>query len=387
MTTTADVVVIGAGVIGAAIAYFCARKGLRVAVVERGALAAGASSRCEGNILVSDKLEGPELDLTLSSLRLWNGELAEYAACWEYQHKGGLVVAVEPATFGALRTLAARHAELGIPVDTVTGADLYRLEPHLAPDQAGAAYYPQDAQVQPMLVVAHLLRLAHGLGARVHLRTPVTGFRRDGANIVGVTTPKGPLTAPVVVNAAGPWAREVAAYAGVELPVFPRRGFILVTAPVPLLVRHKVYAASYIADVNSSDADLQASPVVEGTQAGTVLIGSTRERVGFDHRVPAQGLAALARGATALFPALGGATVLRHYHGFRPYSADHVPIIGPDERAPGLWHACGHEGAGIGLAPATGELIADAIVGDPTAPALKHFSPTRSSLSPEESHG
>src|SRR5690606_18222163 len=112
----------------------------------------------------------------------------------------------------------------------------------------------------------------------------------------------GEVAAPAVLNAAGPWSSSVAALAGVELPVLPRRGFVLVTEPLPVTVRHKVYAAEYVQDVGSSDAGLQTSPVIEGTDGGTILIGSSRERVGFDHTVSVEILRSLAAKAIALFP-------------------------------------------------------------------------------------
>lgn len=171
------------------------------------------------------------------------------------------------------------------------------------------------------------------------------------------------LHAPHVVNAAGTWGGALAALAGVHLPVLPRRGFVLVTEPLPRVVRHKVYAADYVADVASGSAALQTSAVVEGTPAGPVLIGASRERVGFDRTLSTEVLRRLAAGATALFPVLGGVRAIRTYPGFRPYLPDHLPAIGPDPRVPGLLHACGHEGAGIGLAPATGQLVAAALTG------------------------
>ncbi|GAA4896337.1 hypothetical protein GCM10023237_13480 [Streptomyces coeruleoprunus] len=158
----------------------------------------------------------------------------------------------------------------------------------------------------------------------------------------------------------------------------PRRGFVLVTEPLPpRLIRHKVYSADYIADVASGSADLQSSPVVEGTPAGPVLIGATRERVGFDRGLSTEALRRLAAQATALFPVLADVRALRAYHGFRPYLPDHLPAIGADPRVPGLYHACGHEGAGIGLAPATGLLLAAALSGERPALDLAPFRPDR----------
>nr|WP_307819050.1 FAD-dependent oxidoreductase [Streptomyces sabulosicollis] len=417
---TADLVVIGAGVVGAAAAWFATLAGLRVVVVDRGAIAGGTSGAGEGNVLVSDKEPGPELELARYSRQVWGEDLGGYGGLWEFERKGGLVVASTPAALGALRTLAARQRARGVVVREVSGDELPALEPRLTREAAGGALYPQDAQVQPMLAAAHLLRLARQRGAVVRTRAEVVGFLRPGGRtgspatpggdtatpgggmgapagdmgapaggmgapgrdagvpVTGVTTPHGTVSAPAVLNAAGTWAGAVAGLAGVGLPVLPRRGFVLVTEPLPpATVRHKVYAADYVDAVASSDAELQASPVVEGTGGGTVLIGSTRERVGFDRRPSPAAVRALARGAIGLFPMLASVRAMRVYAGFRPYCPDHLPVIGPDPRAPGLWHACGHEGAGIGLAAGTGKLIAQALTGEAPELDLTPFAPER----------
>ena len=377
MTHTADVVVVGAGAVGAACAYFLARAGLRVFVVERDAIASGTTSACEGNLLVSDKELGPELALALYSRSVWRDDLAEHGHRWEFEAKGGLVVVASEEGAQTLSALAARQREAGIEVSEVACADLRDYEPYLTPSLAAGAFYPQDAQVQPMLLVAHLLRMARKLGATVRTHTEVTGLRRTGDRVTGVETSTGPVAAGAVLNAAGPWAGRVARLADVALPVLPRRGFVLVTEPLPRVVRHKVYAGEYVAGVVSSDAGLQASPVVEGTPSGTILIGSSRERVGFDRRASLPVLSSLARNAVALFPTLRGVKAIRSYVGFRPYCPDHLPVIGEDRRAPGLWHAGGHEGAGIGLSVGTGKLLAQALLGTTTDLDLTPFAPNR----------
>ncbi|CAL9380150.1 Hydrogen cyanide synthase subunit HcnC [Streptomyces sp. enrichment culture] len=360
---------------GAACALYAARAGLEVRVVDRGAVAGGTTGAGEGNVLVSDKEPGPELRLALLSARLWNGLAQELGAAVEYEPKGGLVVASTPGALAALRDLAARQRSAGVTAVPVAADRLPDLEPYLAPGTAGGVHYPQDAQVMPALAAAHLLRAS---GARLHTGHTVTGVLRGaGGAVYGVRTDRGDIHAPAVVNAAGVWGGELAALAGIRLPVLPRRGFVLVTEPLPRRVRHKVYAADYVADVASDSAGLRASPVVEGTAAGPVLIGATRERVGFDRSLSLRAVRALAAGAVGLFPFLQRVRALRTYTGFRPYLPDHLPAIGPDPRVPGLFHACGHEGAGIGLAPATGLLIARALTGEAPEPDLTPFRPER----------
>jgi glycine/D-amino acid oxidase-like deaminating enzyme len=380
--TIADVVVIGAGIVGAACAHALTAAGLRVAVVDRGGVAGGTTSAGEGNILVSDKSPGAELELAVRSAARWRAladELGEDAL--EYEAKGGVVVARQAATLGALADLGAGQRAAGVTVESVDRPGLATLEPNLTRDVAGGAWYPQDAQVQPMLATAALLRRAREAGATIRLGTTVTAIERDaGGEVTGVRTDAADaptIAAPFVINAAGTWAGEVAALAGAPIPVLPRRGFILVTEPLPRVVRHKVYTAEYVANVASSDAGLETSVVIEGTRGGTVLIGASRERVGFDRTMSLRVVRRLAAQAVALFPVLADVSLLRTYLGFRPYCPDHLPIIGEDPRVPGLVHACGHEGAGIGLAAVTAELLAQHLTDREPELDLSPFRPDR----------
>jgi glycine/D-amino acid oxidase-like deaminating enzyme len=376
--TAYDVVVVGAGVVGAACAHRLAESGLRVCVVDRVGVASGTTGAGEGNILVSDKQPGPEFDLALMSRHLWASYADVLPEQVELETKGGVVVASTAEGLVALQKLAKWQRAHGAEVVLVDGAGLRELEPNLAPGMAGGVHYPQDMQVQPMLATAHLIRLARDRGAELRVRTEVTGVRRDAAGAVaGVLTDKGEIACRWVVNAAGTWGGDVAERLEAPIPVLPRRGFVLVTEPVGDLVRHKVYGADYVASVASDDAGLDTSPVVESTRSGTVLIGASRERVGFDRTTSYEVLARLAAQASALFPALAGARVQRAYRGFRPYCPDHLPVIGPDHRVDGVVHACGHEGAGVGLAPGTALLVTETVTGVATSLSLDHFSPAR----------
>lgn len=376
---TADAVVVGAGIVGAACAHYLSQAGLRILVLDQGPVSGGTTGAGEGNILVSDKAPGPELDLALLSGRLW-GELAEILGPRaELERKGGLVVAGAPATMTALLAFADAQREAGVQAEPVDEVSLPQFEPHIAAGLAGGVSYPQDQQVQPMLAAALLLEHARrARGARIVPRCEVHQVERDAAGAVrSLVTGRGEVATPIVVNAAGTWGGELARRSGSDLPVLPRRGVVLVTEPLPNPVRHKVYSAEYVANVASGDAGLQTSTVVEGTPAGTVLIGASRERVGFDRRVPWDVPARLARQAVALFPFLERVLLMRTYTGFRPYCPDHLPVLGPDPRVPGLLHACGHEGAGIGLAPATGLLIAQCVTGAEPELPLDPFAPGR----------
>ncbi|RZS32851.1 glycine/D-amino acid oxidase-like deaminating enzyme [Herbihabitans rhizosphaerae] len=358
-----DVVVVGAGVIGAACAHALTAAGCAVTVVDRGAPASGTTAAGEGNVLVSDKAPGPELDLAMLSRRLWPA-LADELGDIEWEAKGGLVVATTEAAAQPLLDFMRDQRAVGVDAREVPAGLVHELEPHLTRAVTAAVHYPQDAQLQPVLAATALLAEVTRRGGVIRPHTPVSTVDtgRDG-RVRGVRVADGVIPCGAVINACGPWAGDFARAAGVPIAILPRRGIVLVTAALPLVVRHKVYDADYVGAVVSDDAALQTSSVVESTAAGPVLIGSSRQRVGFAERVDAHVLRALARKAVGLFPVLATVPVMRAYGGFRPYAPDHVPVIGPDPRLPGMWHATGHEGAGIGLAAATGRLIADLVTG------------------------
>lgn len=383
LPATADAVVIGAGMVGAAVAAWLAATGRGVCVLDRTGPLGGTTAAGEGNILVSDKLPGPELALALRSAALWREFAAANGGGFEFEAKGGVVVARDAAQLAGLRDLAARQQAAGVRVTALDEAGLRDAEPRLAPGLAGGAFYPQDAQVQPMRAAMAWLARARTRGRLTLTRAEATGLEPAGAGL-RLFTSQGAITGPVVVNAAGPWAGELARRLGAALPVRPRRGHILVTEPLPPLVRHKVYEGDYLATVTGDGGATAYSAVVEATASGTVLLGSSRDFGGRPPGPPAppappelEVLAGIARRAVALFPFLARVRAIRGYAGYRPASPDQLPVIGPDPGIPGLYHTTGHEGAGIGLAPATAELLTAIIDGAPAAVDPAPFAPAR----------
>ena len=377
MNTNADAIVIGAGIIGATTALALTNAGMKVLVIDRGNIASGTTSAGEGNILVSDKAPGPELDLALRSRDAWFEIQEDIGGGFELEAKGGLVVARSESGVVGLRALTSVQRQAGIDAQDVSEADLRALEPHLSHSITDGALYPQDSQCQPMLAAAEILRAVRMRGGEFIAGANVTAINASNGAVTGVVTSAGTFNAPIIVNATGTWAGQIAELAGSSLPIAPRRGFILVSVPTRKIIFHKVYDAEYVANVSSGEADLQSSAVVEGTQSGTILIGASRERVGFKDGIDFEILRVLARQAIALFPILADIQLLRAYRGFRPYAPDHLPVIGEDPLFKGFWHNAGHEGAGIGLAPASAQLIVDGILGRTSFMDATPFSPTR----------
>lgn len=369
-----EVVIIGAGIVGAMCAYYVNRAGLKAIVIDRGTVASGTTGAGEGNIMVSDKSPGPELELALKSRDMWFEVAQDLGNEFELVAKGGLAVSRGDAS--SLFELSNSQSVAGVQTKRVGPAEIQELEPFISKEIQNGVHYPQDAQCQPMLAAAHILRQLQRRGLEFIGHQEVLKIERKSEYLT-VRTSTLEIQSDFVVNAAGTWAGEIARLAGSELPIMPRRGFILVTAPLPKYVNHKVYDSDYVDNVASSDADLQTSTVIEGTQSGTILIGASRERVGFDKSISVSVIQRLARQATSLFPILAGAQLLRVYNGFRPYSPDHLPVIGADSLIPGLYHCAGHEGAGIGLSAGSGKVIAQLIKNETPIVNPEPFSPAR----------
>ena len=369
---TADVAIVGAGIVGAAVARELAVRGVTVTLLDRGALSSGTTGLGEGNVLASDKPTGPELDLTLAGLELYAELEARLGDEARIRRKGALIVHPEAATWAAE---PARVAAAAVPGARLLGPDEVRaMEPALTGPVHGASFYPGDLQCDPRAIARALAREAAGAGATVRTDCAVAAAAGGGVRLASGER----VAAGAVVIAAGPWSAALAEAAGVRLPLEPRKGqLVRLGAPAPGLVRHKVVDGSYLASVGSTEAGLQLSTVVETTFAGDVLVGSSRERRGFDTAVDPTVSAAMVERAARLFPVLDTFPVAEAWAGLRPWLPDHVPAIGPSRRVPGVWLATGHEGAGVALGPVTGRLVAQLVTGETPVVDPAPFDPDR----------
>jgi len=382
---TAELVVVGGGVIGTAIAYYVSRLGARVLLVEREGLASGTSGACDGFVFLQTKQPGVHLRLARESLRLYT-ELAEVLPRdIEFRRDGGLVLLEnERERCGAEAHLRMASDELEICM--LDRSETRALEPQLGEHILGAMYCPMDAQVNPISLTLAFAQAATEQGAMFMLGTDVIGIRRNGSTWA-VATSTDELEAPCVVIAAGVWSREIAASAGLSLPIRPRRGQILVTEPAPRTVGRAMISGRYLAVKFDPEATLRVEGpgsrlgfglTVEQTEAGSFLLGSTREFTGMDRRVSEEATRVIAEAAIRTIPVLERLCVIRAFVGLRPWTPDGMPFLGEIEGKEGLFVAAGHEGDGIALAPATGCVIAERIVTGRSKVDLSPFCPTRS---------
>jgi sarcosine oxidase subunit beta len=349
-----DAVIVGGGVVGAAAAYYLARAGRRVLLVERGVIAGEASGRNGGHI--SPTVDGAWAHVGRLALELWPSLAEEIGRPTEYHRGGGLHLVLKDDPIEPEQLAAYRRAR-GFAAETLTPAECLRLLPGLTPRIKGGVFAPRSGHANPILTTKGLAKAAEEYGATIWTHTAVTGIAvRDGA-VVGVETTRGYVAAPVVVNAAGAWAAQVGRMAGVVVPVIPRRIQILLSERMPPLTRlvwtgHGVYARQAVAGQLHFGA---GGPAWDPAPAR------------YDHTVTAPTMQRIARRMLELMPGLADTRILRAWAGVIGPGADGVPILEACATPRGLIVAAGWGGNGFGTGPAVGRIVCDLVLTGRTA--------------------
>lgn len=389
------VVVVGGGVIGCAVAYYAARNGMDVTLIDMPKRGRATSASAGGLWPIGEsvglgcgvifakaqlsrdpdgdlcgypgRLPDPFLDFAMKSRSMFP-ELAENL--WQ---QAGLDIELESTSLLFVlydeederfaRALCDDYPQLAGLMEWLTPAQVAAAEPALTRDLRGALRFHGDDQVNPYRLADALRAGARSLGARVLAHTEVTAVVRRGSRILGVRTPDRTIGCDVMVNAAGAWAGQVGRMAGVDVPVMPVRGQIVCTETLP--------ATTLTACISTSDC------YIAQKKHGEIIIGSTTEEVGFDTRTTAQAATNLSAGAIRAIPALARTRVKRVWSGLRPGTPDELPILGPVHGLSGYLNACGHFRTGILNAPLTGQVLAELALGQSPSHPIDPFLPDR----------
>ena len=371
----AEVVVIGGGVIGSSIVYYLAMKGIKVVLLEKNGIASGTSSACDGVILLQSKKPGVHLKLALESAKKYRNLKNELNYDIEYRNNGGMVIIENNEELESMKIFVEKQKSIGLKVSLLDKDKAIEKEPALSHDILGSTFSPLDAQVNPMYLSFAFINSAKELGAEVYTHTEVTGIRLKSNKISSIETTRGEIETDIVINAAGVYAPEIGRMVDLDVPIIPRRGQLLVTESVPKILNGILISAKYIAaKFNPNLAESEGVGIsIEQTANGNILIGSTREFVGFNKNVTPEGINDIAKHLIILFPQLKEINIIRTFAGLRPYTTDGLPILGKVDGIEGFIMAAGHEGDGIALSPITGDLIAELVVEDKTSIPLDEF--------------
>ncbi|MFZ5633221.1 MAG: NAD(P)/FAD-dependent oxidoreductase [Bacillota bacterium] len=381
-----DVVIVGGGIVGACTAYFLAKKGVRVTVVEAGDIAAGASGSCDRAIMIQSKNPGLMMQMALAGAEIYRGLESELGAELEYNNAGGMILIENEEEMGVMEQIVKRQRAAGIDVRIIGRREAQERQPAVSPHILGSTYWDGDADVNPMRVCLAMAGAARTLGARFLLHTRVSGFLTDKGRVAGVRTSGGDISSDTVLIAAGAWSPELGQMAGVNIPIVPRKGQILVTEPLPPLIRGNVLSGSYIASKHNPELAGKDNVIKKKlgiglslgqTRSGNLLVGGSRQFAEYDRSTNVDAVRAIAENAARLFPVLKNVRIIRTFAGLRPYTPDGLPILGPAPERPGLFIAAGHEGDGIALGPFTGRLMAEVLTGGNHGWDLRPFRPER----------
>jgi len=368
----ADVAVIGAGVIGCAIAWRLGQAGMRVIVVERGRVGGEASYAAAGMLgpLVEADRQDEFFNLSVASLAMYADLARELIASSgvdiEYRAEGTLYLALTGEDEEALDRRWQWQHETGLNVKRLSAGHALELEPLINSGLRFALKYPGDHQVDNRRLMAALQAAARNAGVEFQTHTEardllienVAGLKR----INGVMTARGEIQAPIVVIAAGSWSSLLRCDESSQFEVEPARGqMVAIEMPAPA-VRHVIYSRrAYLVPRLS----------------GYLIAGSTLERAGYDKRVTAGGVASIIERAIEIMPGAAGQAITETWSGLRPHAPDDLPILGADPRVGGLVYATGHYRNGILLAPITAQAISQLIIKGESSIDLTPFNVSR----------
>jgi sarcosine oxidase subunit beta len=316
---------------------------------------------------MATKKPGLALDLAMASQRLYPGLAAELGRDVEYLVLGNLIVAENETEAGFIEELAKEQAAAGVPVEIVSAQRCRALNKLLEGRILSGMYCPTDAQVDPFKVTQAFARAAENLGAQIVSSTTVHGIESANGRVSQVMTSRGALRANWIINAAGAYASQIGAMAGVTHDVKPRRGQCVILEASEDVPAVRVSSAGQLLAKHGGAPAGGGLHVPLGYTSrpvsGTVMLGSTNEFVGYDTRTTCEGVAGICRSAVNLMPQLSRFNAVRAWAGLRPYSSK-GPLLGDGGGVAGYAVATGHGGDGVALAPISGLYMAEFIASD-----------------------
>jgi D-hydroxyproline dehydrogenase subunit beta len=370
MSTTFDVVVAGAGIVGAACARTLAERGLKTALIEAGVVGGGATAAGMGHIVAMDD-SSAQLALTSYSQRLWRELAPALPDDVEFEACGTLWIASDEEEMAEVRRKHGVYASAGVPSEVLAAEMLAGEEPHLRP-MAGALLVPADAVLYPPCAAAWLAREAVRMGAKLLAPRRVAALGRGRVRLDDGSE----LHAGRIVNACGADAGRLTP----GLPIRKRRGHLVITDRYPGFVRHQLVELGYLKSAHSVATDSVAFNV-QPRRTGQLLIGSSREFGAKDATINHTLLAAMVARAQAYLPEIGDLQAIRVWTGFRAATPDKLPLIGPWPEDDTVDLATGHEGLGITTSLATAELLASTMLGGTAEIDPSPYLPSRYSQS------
>ena len=368
MSGAPRVIVVGAGIVGAAVAEALAADGAAVTVIDRGPPGGGATAAGMGHVVAMDH-PAPVLALTSLSRRLWGSRVATMPAAVEPARCGTIWIAADDDELEDARRRGKRYEAHGVRAELLGARELYDAEPSLRPGMAGGLFVPGDLVLYAPPAAAALLQEVERHGGEVLVGETVVAMSGGAVRLGNGRT----LACDYAVNATGAAAGALSPGFGVR----PRRGQLVLTDGEPGLIRHQLVELAYTKSARAYADGPSVAFNVQPRANGKLLIGSSREYGKPTASVDAALLARMLERAAAYVPALTSVRVARAWTGVRAATPDGLPLIGPHPRDPRLILATGHEGLGVTTSLGTARLIADHVAGRPSEIPIEPYLPAR----------
>ncbi len=367
MNKGAEVIIVGAGIVGAACALELSTEGLRVLVIDEGFPSAGSTGAAMGHIVVMDDSDA-QFAITRYSQILWDDMHDQFPASVEFDPCGTLWIAADEEEMREVRRKFDYYRERGVNAEILDSRQVRDAEPHLRTPLAGGLRVPGDSVVYPPCAADFLLKKARALGARVIQCQPVASIGKNIARLADGTV----FAAGFIVNAAGQSAPKLSP--GINIK--PRKGHLVITDRYPNFLHHQVVELGYLKSAHSLTADSVAFNV-QPRKTGQILIGSSRQYGAENSAVDESILSRMLQRAFEYMPDLNFVSAIRGWTGFRPATPDKLPLIGPSPQDPSVLVAAGHEGLGITTSLATAKLVCAQILGQRPAIPIQPYLPSR----------
>jgi glycine oxidase len=367
VTLRYDVAVVGGGIAGCAAAYYLAKGGAKVALLERGRVAGEATGASAGMLapLAEAKKKGAFLRLVVEALKDFEGAVRDVEAVsgvsCGFTRRAILRVAFTPEDEDHYSHALDLYQISGLPFRRISGDEARQLEPALSEAALSAIHSPEEGNVVPVQLAQAFRYGARALGAYIREGAEVLGFEGDAARPIAAVLGRETVEADRFVIAAGAWSSRFAPWLGTPIPVFPVRGQIVAVKGLPVLVKHVIY---------STDGYCVPWP------DGRMLCGSTTEEVGYDSRTTVEGIAQVIVKGRRMIPSVAGAEVDAVWAGLRPGCEDTLPVLGPVPGSDNVWLCTGHYRNGILIGAYTARLVAESMAGT-LRHELEPFSPGR----------
>ncbi len=372
-----DAIVIGGGIIGTSFTYYLAQRGLKVLLLERDSISCGTTGATHSNLSLHNRLPGPTFDYGMETWQIFKELDDAFPGLFEFKVLSSLLLMEDQEDLPEVKERLKAQQEAGLEIELLEERALRGLDPTISPKIQYALFCPKSARLYAPALAQLYVSLAKDRGAVVWDKTEVLDIIVESHKVKGVRTERDSIHCDLVINCGGLYSGEISSMVGLNIPIFPNRGHIVITSPMP---KYGIsMKGEYVSLQRKEKKDSRSSVylVLTQTEHGQFLIGRSGEEGVTHRREDYSKIKELCSNAMKFVPGLKDTNIIRVFTGVRPVSKDELPIVGEVDSPEGFVLACGFGDRGIGIGPSMVRSMASVLAGDSTHENLKVFSPSR----------